>query len=223
MQIGKNTLPFLEALAKNNNKEWFDKNKSVFKACHEEFTGFCKEVQLKLAQSDQLEGMKVFRMNRDIRFSKDKTPYKNNFGASFQRIKPYLRGGYYLHIEPGNSFAGGGFWSPVPEDLKRIRQEIAADPMPLQKIASAPDFKKYFDEFKGEQLTSMPRGFSASLPGQDLIRRKQYLVMRSFSDKEIQNEKFSEEVIKTFKAMRPFFDYMTLVLTTDSNGESLFR
>lgn len=223
MKIDKTTFNFLSKLKENNDKIWFENHKVDYKQHNELFQQFCNEVFQHLSKADQLEGVKVFRIYRDVRFSSDKTPYKTNFGASFSRVKPYLRGGYYLHIEPGNSFVGGGFWEPNPEDLKRIRQEIAADPKPLQKIQSAKIFKEYFGELSGDQLKTMPRGFDARLPGEDLIRRKQYLVMRRFDDKAVCSDDFVQQVVKTFKAMRPFFDYMSMVLTTDSNGESLLK
>ncbi|HMS97466.1 MAG TPA: DUF2461 domain-containing protein [Saprospiraceae bacterium] len=221
MKIDKKLLSFLSQLQHNNNKDWFEDNKKTYVEQQDFFKQFCEEIFKSLGKTDQLEATKVFRIYRDIRFSKDKTPYKNNFGASFSRIKPYFRGGYYLHIEPGNSFVGGGFWDPAPNDLKRIREEIAADAKPLKKIQAHKTFQAYFKSIEGDQLKTMPKGFSSDLEGEDLIRRKQYLVMRKFSDKEILAENFSEEVVATFKAMRPLFDYMTLVLTTDHNGESL--
>jgi uncharacterized protein (TIGR02453 family) len=221
MKIDKKLLGFLSQLNQNNNKEWFEANKKTYVEQQDGFKQFCDEIFKSLGKTDQLEAAKVFRIYRDIRFSKDKTPYKNNFGASFSRIKPYFRGGYYLHIEPGNSFAGGGFWDPAPNDLKRIREEIAADAKPLKKIQANKTFLSYFNKLEGDQLKTMPKGFSSDLEGEDLIRRKQYLVMRKFTDKEIIAENFSDEVVATFKAMRPLFDYMTLVLTTDHNGESL--
>lgn len=221
MEIDKKLLGFLSQLQHNNNKEWFEANKETYVQQQDAFKQFCEEIFKSLGKTDQLEATKVFRIYRDVRFSKDKTPYKNNFGASFSRIKPYFRGGYYLHIEPGNSFAGGGFWDPAPNDLKRIREEIAADAKPLKKIQANKTFQSYFTHIEGDQLKTMPKGFTSDLEGEDLIRRKQYLVMRKFSDKEILAENFSGEVVSTFKAMRPLFDYMTLVLTTDHNGESV--
>lgn len=221
MKIDKKILGFLNQLQLNNHKEWFEAHKEEYKQHHELFKSFCEEIFKSLGKTDQLEATKVFRIYRDVRFSKDKTPYKNNFGASFSRIKPYFRGGYYLHIESGNSFAGGGFWEPSPADLKRIREEIAADPKPLIKVQANKTFQAYFNTIEGDQLKTMPKGFGSDLEGEDLIRRKQYLVMRRFTDKEVQAENFSNEVVATFKAMRPFFDYMTLVLTTDHNGESV--
>jgi uncharacterized protein (TIGR02453 family) len=223
MNIDKSILNFLSQLKKNNEKPWFESHKTEFRACQEKYNDFCNGVLQQLSKTDQLEGVKVFRIYRDVRFSNDKTPYKTNFGAAFSRLKPYLRGGYYLHIEPGNSFVGGGFWDPDPADVKRIREEIAADARPLQKIQASKTFVEYFGEISGDQLKTMPRGFDASLPGEDLIRRKQYLVMRKFADKAVLADGFDQEVVKTFKTMRPFFDYMTMVLTTDSNGESLLK
>lgn len=133
-----------------------------------------------------------------------------------------LRGGYYVNIEPGRSFVGGGFWEPNKEDLLRIRKEIEIDASELRDIIAEEQFQKYFGELQGEELKTAPKGFDKEHPAIDLLRKKQYLVMRSFTDKEVLAPNFKEEVIKTFLAMRPLFDYMSDVLTTDVNGESLY-
>jgi uncharacterized protein (TIGR02453 family) len=128
-----------------------------------------------------------------------------------------------LQIEPGGSFVGGGFWEPNAEDLNRIRKEFEMDDEEIRTILADDTFKKFFDELKGEELKTAPKGFDKAHPAIDLIRKKQFLLTRSFSDKEVMAPNFEENVLITFKAMRPFFDYMSDVLSTDLNGESLYN
>ena len=161
----------------------------------------------------------TFRINRDIRFSKDKSPYKTHFGGHLSRATKLLRGGYYFHIEPGNCFVGGGFWNPSAEDLKQIREQIAADPTPLLDIIHSADFKKHFGTLEGEKLKTAPKGFDKNHPAIELLNYKQFLLSKSFTDKEAQAENYAQKIIETFLAMRPFFDYMSEILTTDLNGE----
>lgn len=212
---------FLKAIADNNNRDWFQAHKAAYEAAYENFKEFVKGVETELGKSDHLESGKVFRIYRDVRFSKDKSPYKNNFAAGFKRATKLLRGGYYLHIEPGQTFVGGGFWGPEPGDLKRIRDEFAYDDQTIRKIIADPVFKSCFGNLEGDELKTAPKGYSADLPGIDLIRKKQFVVRRAFTDKEVTRPGFLEEVVKTFMAMRPFFDYMSMVLTTDANGEPI--
>jgi uncharacterized protein (TIGR02453 family) len=133
-----------------------------------------------------------------------------------------LRGGYYIHLEQNNSFAGGGFWAPNKEDLFRIRKEFEMDTSAFEKIASNKIFLKYFKELKGEvSAKTAPKGFDKNHPAIDLIKKKQYVVMRIFTEKEVLSDNFQKEVIATFLALRPFFDYMSERLTTNLNGELL--
>ena len=143
---------------------------------------------------------------------------KNNWSGNFSRAGKQRRGGYYFHLEPGNSFIAGGFWAPSPEDLKRIRDDIAFDAAPLRKIVNSKSFVNNFGSLKGEQLKTSPKGFDAADPAIDLLRYKQYLLVRKFTDKEVLNADFLEAAGHTFKCMRPFFDYMSAVLSTDVNG-----
>ncbi|ADY53588.1 Conserved hypothetical protein CHP02453 [Pseudopedobacter saltans DSM 12145] len=220
--LGKEYLDFLSDLSQNNNKIWFAENKLRFDSVFAEVKSFFKEIYDVMQQHDHISLFHTHRIYRDVRFSKDKTPYKNYFGLHLGRAKPLLRGGYYLSLEPGKSFVGGGFWEPNNIDLLRIRKEIEMDDRELRDIISEDRFKQYFDELKGEELKTAPKGFDKGHPSIDLLRKKQFLVMRSFTDKEVMKANFLDEVIATFIAMRPFFDYMSAVLTTDVNGVSLF-
>lgn len=219
----KKAFEFLRQVRENNNREWFAQNKATYDEIVKENKVFFNQVYSELQKHDSLEGIHIFRIYKDVRFSKDKLPYKTNFGASFSRTKPLLRGGYYVHLEPDNSFVGGGFWAPSNEDLFRIRKEFEMDTTEIQKITSDKTFLKYFGELRGEDgVKTAPKGFDKNHPAIDLIKKKQYVVMRKFSDKEVFSADFQKEIIATFLAMRPLFDYMSEVLTTDLNGEPLF-
>lgn len=221
MQIQPTTLQFLKDLSGNNNREWFQANKARYEAALANIKQFAKAVENALGETDHLEETTVFRIYRDVRFSADKSPYKNNFGIGFSRATKRLRGGYYLHIESGASFVGGGFWQPNAEDLKRIRDEFAADAQPIRKIIADATFQKYFGAIQGEALKTAPKGYEKDHPAIDLIRKKSFTVHRNFTDAEVLSDGFLREVKLTFEAMRPYFDYMSEVLTTDLNGESL--
>ncbi|MDO4727974.1 MAG: DUF2461 domain-containing protein [Bacteroidota bacterium] len=220
--LWQDKIHFLNELKQNNNREWFAENKPTYEAIVKSNKEFFQEIYQKLQQYDDLTDMHIFRIYKDVRFSKDKSPYKINFGTSFGRKKPELRGGYYVHIEPNNSFVGGGFWAPEKEDVYRIRKEFEIDDEPIRKIMEAPDFKQYFGTIKAEKsLKTAPKGFDKNHPAIDLIKMQHWVVMRPFSDKDIENKDFKTEIINTFLAMRPWFDYMSEVLTTDLNGESI--
>lgn len=216
---------FLKLIKKNNNRDWFALHKDEFIKEQQYIETFADALLKEMNLHDLIEtptGKKALhRIYRDTRFSKDKTPYKNNFSGSFRRATKQRRGGYYFHLEPGNSFIAGGFWGPNNEDLKRIRDDIAFDANPLRKILKSKTFISTFGELKGEQLKTTPKGFDANNEGIDLLRYKQFLVMRNFSDKEVMSETFLKEANQTFKNMRPFFDYMSEVLSMDINGISI--
>lgn len=215
-------LDFLVTLSQNNNKPWFTENKPYFDKLFAEVKDFFRGVYETMQQHDGVDLFHVHRIYRDVRFAKDKTPYKTYFGLHLGRNKPLLRGGYYINIEPGKSFVGGGFWEPNKEDLLRIRKEIEMDDSELHAIIKDKRFQAYFGDLVGEELKTCPKGFDKEHPAIDLLRKKQFLVMRSFTDEELLKPDFADEVIKTFESMRPFFDYMSDVLTTNVNGESLY-
>ena len=212
---------FLRQLKENNNREWFASNKKAFQVEEQLAKALFMEVNADLEKIDNLDKMQVFRIYRDVRFSKDKSPYKNHFSVGFNRSKPLLRGGMYLHIEDNASFVGGGFWEPNAPDLFRIRKEIEVDASEFRAIIAEETFQKYFKTLQGEELKTAPKGFDKTHPAIDLLRKKQFLLTRSFTNEQVLSPKFQTEVLDTFKAMRPFFDYMSDVLNTDLNGESL--
>ncbi len=223
MPITKTTLSFLYDLAANNNREWFDINKDRYVSAQSEMKEFHEAVKGRLSAHDQIGKGRVYRIYRDVRFSKNKTPYKNNWGGGFQRDTHYLRGGYYYQIQPGNSFAAGGFFSPNSQDLMHIRKQIQQDPDTLFGILNDQKFKVTFGELKGDQVKTTPKGFSIEDPAIDLIRYKQFYVEHRFTDTEVLDKNFDSKLGNTFLSMRPYFDYMSEILTSDLNGESLLN
>lgn len=216
--IESTSFQFLQDLIINNNRDWFNENKPRYEAAKNNMKAFGNALLEEMNKTDHIERLKVHRIYRDVRFSKDKTPYKRNLSCSMVRATKLLRGGYYLHIEPDECFLGGGFWSPNKEDLARIRKELAFDAQPLRDIIADDNFQKMFGTLQGEQLKTAPRGFAKDHENVDLLRYKQYLVMRKFTNEEVMQPDFLEKVVAGFQAMRPFFDYMSEVLTTDENG-----
>jgi uncharacterized protein (TIGR02453 family) len=219
--ISKTTLDFLKALKENNNRDWFAAHKDEFQQEHKKAKSFYNAVMEQLKSHDAIESFKMFRIYRDVRFSSDKTPYKPHFAGNFVRATNKLRGGYYLRIRPGESFLAGGFWEPNKEDLLRIRKEFEMDASEIREIISNPTFVTYFGKLEGDALKTAPRGFDKEHPDMDLIRMKQFIVTRKFTDDEVLAPNFLQEVNESYKAMRPYFDYMSEILTTDLNGVSI--
>jgi uncharacterized protein (TIGR02453 family) len=213
---------FLASLQKNNNRDWFNAHKGRFLQEQETIGQFAHALLLEMNKHDEIEtatGKKsLHRIYRDTRFSADKTPYKTYWSGNFKRATKYRRGGYYFQFAPRNSFIAGGFWAPVPSDLKLIRDEIAFDADPLRKILNSLTFKTAFGELKGEQLKTAPRGYANDHDSVGLLRYKQFLLIRTFTDQEVLGADFLKEASRTFQYMRPFFDYMSEILTTDANG-----
>ncbi|TXD84118.1 DUF2461 domain-containing protein [Subsaximicrobium wynnwilliamsii] len=217
----KDQLHFLEQLRKNNDRDWFDKNKTEFKSHEARAKKSFQTIFENLKVHDLVEDFKVFRIYRDVRFSKNKLPYKTHFSASFIRRKPELRGSYYLHIQPNDqSFIATGFWEPNKEDLLRLRKEFEQDDTELRAILNSKGLKNIWGELKGDELKTAPRNFDKEHPAIDLIRKKQFIFTKSFSDQEVLSDLFIENVNTAFKAIRPYFDYMSDVLNTNLNGES---
>ncbi|OFY97000.1 MAG: TIGR02453 family protein [Bacteroidetes bacterium RIFCSPLOWO2_12_FULL_31_6] len=223
--IAKSNVDFLNQLRKNNNRDWFNANKEEYLKQYENTIAFADDLLFELKKHDNIEtvsGKKsLFRIYRDVRFSKDKSPYKTHWAGGFKRATKQLRGGYYFHIEPGNSMVGGGFWAPNKEDLQRIREDIAADATNLRTIINSKSFKETFGSLAGEQLKTCPKGFDKSNSAVDLLRYQQFIVIKKFTDQEVLSSDFVYLLNDTFKKMRPFFDYMSESVTTDANGISI--
>ena len=223
--IPASALTFLTQLKHNNNRDWFAAHKDEYTTQLAHLETFASQLLAEMNQHDLIEtptGKKsLHRIYKDTRFSKDKTPYKSNWSGSFTRATKQRRGGYYFHLESGNSMIAGGFWAPNAADLKRVRDDISYDPAPLRKILNSKTFKENFGTLQGEQLKTAPKGFDTTNDAIDLLRYKQYLLIRPFTDKEVLAPAFLQQANQTFRAMRPFFDYMSDVLTTDVNGEAV--
>lgn len=221
----KDNFNFLEKLRKNNNRDWFNANKEEYLSQHQDMIAFADDLLIEINKHDNIEtptGKKcLYRIYRDVRFSKNKAPYKTHWAGGFKRATKQLRGGYYFHIEKGNTLVGGGFWSPNKEDLQRIREDIAADDSELKKVINSKAFKNEFGTLDGEQLKTYPKGFDKEHPAIDLLRYKQFIISKRFTDEEVLSPDFYKKVNDSFKKMRPFFDYMSESVTTDPNGESI--
>lgn len=224
--IQASTFAFLTDLKTNNNREWFATNKSRYDQAHQNVIQFADSLLEKMILHDNISTASgkasLFRIYADTRFSKDKAPYKTHWGLRFGRATDFLRGGMYVHIEPGNSFVGGGFFSPNADDLFRIRQDIELNYEDWNALFDLPQIKNTFGNLRGEQLKTAPKGFPKDHPGIDFLRYKQFILSHAFSNKEVLSADFASNVDATIQQFRPFFDYMSEVLTTNANGESLF-
>ena len=220
--VNPSIFKFLTDLRKNNTREWFAKNKSYYLKEEELIKDFFISINEELSKIDNISEMKAYRIYRDIRFSKDKTPYKTYRSCSFKRATKALRGSYHLEIKPGGSFLAAGFWKPNKNDLFRIRKEFELDSSSIKNILSDKEFSTNFLEFHNiNSLKVAPIGFDKNHPNINLIKKKDFIVLQMFTDKEVMSKKFHSNVIKSFKTVLPFFNYMSDVLTTNLNGESI--
>ncbi len=220
-------LSFLQQLSENNHKEWMDANRDWYLKVREEFLGDTGELLREITEWEpELTAFKakdcVFRQNRDIRFSPNKQPYKNNFAAYFAvGGKKSVGPGYYLHIQPGASFIAGGIWMPPGETLKKIRQEIDYSGAELIKILQQPTFKEKFGEMEGEKLKTSPREFDADHPFIDLLRYKSFIVSTPLSDENVNNGQFKAIALSTFQLMKPFHDFLHKAVDNSEGGEGI--
>ena len=223
--IENSTMDFLKKLSKNNNREWFNKNKRLYVAAHENVLAFVDALLSEMRRHDNIETRdakdSLFRIYRDVRFSKDKSPYKTYWAGHFKRATKKLRGGYYFQIGPGATMAAGGFFNPDPKDLLRIRQDIDMNLSDWKKMLGHKNIASTFGDLKGETVATSPKGFSKDNPGIQLLKHKQFYFSRKFTDKEVLSNNFLKEMNQAFKNLRHYFNYMSEVLTTDANGVSL--
>ena len=212
-----NTLDFLKKLSRNNNREWFEKNKPRYLEIKGEFELFVTDVlQAMITFDESLVGLNpkklTFRIYRDVRFSKDKTPYKTNVSAG---ISPGGKGmgvpGYYFQIEPGNkSMVAAGMYQPSPENLAKIRQEIDYNGEQLIEILKERKFKKTFGELWNEdKLKTMPKGYTPDHPHRDLLKLKSFMVLRSFADSEVTGKRFQKDLVDSMKSGKALNDFLT--------------
>ena len=209
--ISKNLFLFLRELKQNNHKEWFHEHKPVYQTLRKQFEQLIAQTILAIAQFDDsvktIEPKQcIFRINRDIRFSKDKSPYKNNFGAF---IAPGGRNsglaGYYIHLEPDNCLLAGGIYMPPPDRLKAVRTEIFENTEEFKKIIHHKNFKKHFGKIISDKmLKTAPKGFPKDFNDIDLLKYKHYTVIKKVPEDMVTSDKFTAEVSQTFKALYPF-------------------
>jgi uncharacterized protein (TIGR02453 family) len=215
-QIKKSTLDFLLKLKSNNNREWFQSNRKLYEDAKENFNSFVQAVIFQIAEFEPImKGLEasscIFRINRDIRFSHDKSPYKNNFGAFIVRggRKNGDRfAGYYIHIESGESMLAGGAYMPSAPWLSAIREKIDEEPEKFITILKNKDFIKCFGKLEGEKLKSAPKGYSSDHPHIDLLKFKSFLAVKEVPDKEVLSQNYFKHVIDVAKAMKPFNDFL---------------
>lgn len=225
MIISNETMLFLKSLQRNNNREWFQKHKDRYLAAQQNMVDWLNLLLAEMNKHDELQTRNgkeaLYRIYNDVRFSENKTPYNPRFAGNLKRVKPHLRGGYYFWIKPGASRIGCGFTYPNPEDLLRIRQNIDVNQDQWRKILKQKKLQSVFGSMQGDQVKTAPKGFSKDHPAIDLLRYKQFWFEKAYTDQEVVSKNFLRQVNNDYKAIRPLFDYMTEVLTTNVNGESI--
>ena len=211
------TIKFLKDLSKNNNKPWFDAHRQQYEDAKTDFAGFIQMVIEKHAKKDPAIGhLKAkdctFRINRDVRFSKDKSPYKNNMGAYInQGGKKSLLGGYYFHCQPGQSFVGGGLWMPMPPELKKVRQEIDYNLDAFKKIVGSKKFKEVYGGLSKESeyvLSRIPKGYEADNPAAEFLKMKSFVAMTPIKDAELNSKDLSKKVLTAFETLQPMLAFL---------------
>ena len=204
------TLTFLQELSKNNNREWFNDNRKSYEAAKAEFEEFLNDVIPALRNfDDQIGTLKakdcMFRIFRDVRFSKNKDPYKTNMGGFISKGgRKGIHAGYYIHIEPEKSFLGGGIYMPQSDVLKKIRQEILYQVDEFKSIINDKNFLKTYTQMEGNKLVRPPKGFPADFPDIELLKYKSYVAVHELSNDDILKDNFKKHIAKTFKVLHPF-------------------
>jgi uncharacterized protein (TIGR02453 family) len=215
--LDKSTLQFLKNLKQNNNKEWFEVNRKKYDAARENFLMLVEEVLKGLIKNDERFSTLtakscLFRINRDVRFSKNKSPYKTNFGASITvGGKKSPLAGYYIHLEPGECFIGGGIYMPESENIQKIRQEIDYNWKEFYKIIQSKSFVSHYNEInksKEFSLVREPKGYSKENPAIEYIKLKSWVAGKKITEKELYNPKLSKEILIAFNALKPLIDFL---------------
>lgn len=211
------TIKFLKDLKKNNNKPWFDMHRKQYETAKEDFAQFVQLLIDKQGKTDQsIASLKakecMFRINRDIRFSKDKSPYKTNFGASINKGgKKAMVAGYYFHLEPGQSFAGGGMYMPMPDDLRKVRQEIDYNWDVFKKIIGSKKFKTVYGELDRSEeymLSRVPKGYEADNPAADYLRLKSFIAFVPLTDTDLTSKTLLKKTIDAFETLQPLLNFL---------------
>lgn len=210
----KNVVEFLQALKENNNRDWFNDHKMEYEAARKEVEQLVDFLIHEIGEFDSIFGNvtakeTLFRIYRDIRFSKDKTPYKTSMGSYIAPSgRKSMYAGYYLHIEPGNSFLAGGAYRPPADKLKLIRTEIVYNSRSFLQLIQSEDFIKNFDRLQGAQLKRPPVGFPADFEHMDLLKYKDFTVFHPVDDASLMLPGFPEKAIQLFKKMKPLNDFL---------------
>ena len=221
------TLSFFKDLIKNNTREWFTENKGRYDAARQNFLSFLEELLVPLSElepylKEQKAKDVVFRIYRDVRFSHDKRPYKNHFGAYFApKGRKSVEPGYYLHLSPGQSFLAGGVWMPPAPQLTALRQEIDYNWEEFQQIMQAPAFRKHFKDVEGDTLKTSPKGYSADHPAIRYLRLKSFNVSHALTDKQVTSAGFQPYAVEVFSAMKPLNDFFCAHFTLKSREQRL--
>ena len=211
------SIKFLKDLKKNNNRPWFEKNRKVYEDAKADFAEFIQAVIDKHIKNDptikeQIAKNCLFRINRDVRFSKDKSPYKSNMGASINRNgKKSLLAGYYFHLEPGRCFAGGGIWMPMPDDLKKVRQEVDYNFADFKKIINSKKFKAMYGDLSTNteyKLSRVPKGYEADNPAAEYLKLKSFVAMVSLKDADLISKDLVKKTVAAFEALQPLIEFI---------------
>jgi len=211
------TLKFLKDLKKNNNKLWFDAHRNEYEKSKKDFEQFIQLVIDKHSKNDpSIKNLVakncLFRINRDVRFSKDKSPYKTNFGASINKGgKKAMTAGYYFHLEPGQGFTGGGIWMPMPEDLKKVRQEIDYNLPEFKKIIGSKKFKSVYGDLSRDAeytLSRVPKGYEPDNPAAEYLKFKSFIAVIQIKDTDLTSNKLIKKTLTSFEALRPLVEFI---------------
>ena len=215
--IQQSTLTFLRQLKKNNNKAWFDAHRKDYEAAKLNFEQFIQQVIDQHSKKDpSLSGMAakscMFRINRDVRFSKDKSPYKTNFGAFINKGgKKSPLAGYYFHLEPGGAFCGGGMYMPEPPMLAKIRQEVDYNLPAFRKIIGSTAFKKLYGSLSASEeysLTRVPKGYEADNPAAEYLKLKSFVALQQLDDKNLTSKDLLKNTLAAFVALQPLVVFL---------------
>jgi uncharacterized protein (TIGR02453 family) len=197
----------------NNNRNWFLEHRSSYEIAHGHFEDFISALINEISQTEPLADLTpkdcIFRLNRDLRFTKDKTPYKPYMSAYIAPGgKKSRRLGYYVHLEPGNSMLAGGLYDPDPQQLNAWREAVDHDPGLIRKIIAGDQFTRYFGQISGDRLKTIPRGYQKNHPDEDLLQLKSITVVRKVTDVQVTSKNFFQDSMDTFKVMKPFLEYL---------------
>jgi uncharacterized protein (TIGR02453 family) len=216
--LQSSTIKFLKDLKKNNNKPWFDAHRKEYEAGKIDFANFIQQViDLHGKKDPSIKNLVakdcMFRINRDVRFSKDKSPYKTNFGASINKggRKAFNSAGYYFHLEPSASFLGGGIYMPMPDDLKKVRQEIDYNFSEFKKIITAKKFKNVYGDLSkdaGFMLSRVPKGYEPGNPAAEYLKLKSYIAMIKIKEADLTSKDLVRKTTTIFEALQPLLEFI---------------